>query len=355
MKSDKHVLLLSPGFPKDESDHLCIPPLQSYLRTLRRMHPTWRISVVSLHYPFDRKPYEWHGIPVRPMGGANNSRWQRPLLWARAIRTCRAIRRKQPVDAIHSLWLQECALLGNRLAARWKVPHVCTLQGQDALPGNKYLPRMRLDKLRVVAISERGKEQLLETVAGRTPPRIEVLPWGLSEADLDWQDAGGARDIDLLGVGSMVKVKRYEWFLEVAAKLQVQRPGLKAVLVGEGTERKMLETWARKFGLDEVVEFRGEMPREEVLELMGRSKVFLHTGRYEGQGYVFPEALARGMHVVSTPVGMAREMDKWRIGADSDALAAAAGGFLEQPVDWERRVLLDMAATVEGYVSFYEA
>lgn len=355
MKSDKHILVLSPGFPKDESDQLCIPPLQSYLRTLRRQHPTWRISVVALHYPFETTPYEWHGILVRPMGGSNVSRWKRPWLWAKTIAVCKAIRKKQPVDAIHSLWLQECALLGNRLARRWKVPHVCTLQGQDALPGNKYLPRMKLDQLRVVAISHRGKEQLLETVADRTPPRVEVLPWGLDEADLAWRDQGGPRPIDLLGVGSMVKVKRYEWFLEVVAKLKAQRPDLRAVLVGDGSERAMLSTWAKEFGLGNTIEFKGEMPREAVLELMAQSKVFLHTGRYEGQGYVFPEALARGMHVVSTPVGMARIMDKWRIGNDTAALAAAAEGFLETPVDGKRRVILDMAATVEGYVSFYEA
>lgn len=333
---------------------MCIPPLQSYLLALKALHPNWRISIVALQYPFTDNPYAWHGLQVRPMGGANRGGFRKLFLWRKTIRACQEVHRQMPVDAVHSFWLREAALLGGRLARKWGRPHVSTLQGQDALPENKYLRRLNWSHVRVAAISERGKAQLKVSLAGKELPQIDVLPWGLADSDFS-EKPSVERPIDVLGVGNLVQVKRYDVFLEAVAKLREKRPDLKAVLVGNGVDRAALEKQAAALGLAGMLEFRGQVPRKEVLELMAQSKVFLHTARYEGQGYVFLEALARGMHLVSTPVGMAREMDKWKLGADADALAVAVEDFLEKPVDWEQRILMKMRETVEGYVGIYTA
>lgn len=353
MKSDSHILFLTPGFPQDEQDGTCIPPFQSYLKCLRREHPGWRISVIAFQYPFFKKKYLWQGIEVHALGGANRRGLHKPRLWRRALRLANQINAAHPVRAIHSLWLQECCWLGSRLARQWNCRHVSTLQGQDALPSNKWLRRLHFEHARVVAISDKGRAQMTESLGSRPVPPVDVLPWGLSEEDLSWENNGADRPIDVLGVGNLVPVKHFACFLETLALLKAEYPGLRACLVGEGPERAGLEAQARQFGLE--VDFRGPLPREEVLELMARSKVLLHTARYEGQGYVFPEALSRGMHLVSTPVGMARGMDKWRLASLPASLAAETLHFLNSPVDWEARSPLSMRSTVEGYVGIYQS
>ena len=52
--------------------------------------------------------------------------------------------------------------------------------------------------------------------------------------------------------------------------------------------------------------FAGELPHIEVLEMMQRSKIFLHTSAYEGFGSVMSEALYAGDHVIS----FCKPMDK---------------------------------------------
>lgn len=54
-----------------------------------------------------------------------------------------------------------------------------------------------------------------------------------------------------------------------------------------------------KKGLDLNIELLGEVDHAEVINLMQRSKVLLHTSAYEGFATVFSEALYAGAHVVS--------------------------------------------------------
>ncbi len=41
MKSDNNILLLVPGFPKDENDFMCTPPVQDYLLKYVNIYPNY--------------------------------------------------------------------------------------------------------------------------------------------------------------------------------------------------------------------------------------------------------------------------------------------------------------------------
>ena len=71
MKSNKHILLLTPGFPRDEADSTCIPPLQLFVKGLAAAHPEATLSVITFQYPDRITPFHWHGITVYPAGGGN--------------------------------------------------------------------------------------------------------------------------------------------------------------------------------------------------------------------------------------------------------------------------------------------
>ena len=58
MSSSKHILFLTPGFPADENDFFCIPPLQEFLVKFRSIFPSSKISVISFQYPYHNK---WEG------------------------------------------------------------------------------------------------------------------------------------------------------------------------------------------------------------------------------------------------------------------------------------------------------
>ena len=61
------------------------------------------------------------------------------------------------------------------------------------------------------------------------------------------------------------------------------------------------------------LELTGELPHMEVLNLMQRSKVFLHTSAFEGFGVVCIEALHAGCHVISFTRPMHQTITNWHV------------------------------------------
>lgn len=349
MHSSKHILILTPGFARDEADYLCIPPLQAYLPALQAADPGVRITVMALHYPYVERTYDWKGIPIHGLGGNNvRTPWGKVALWAKVRRRFKSLHKAHPIDVIHSLWMQECTWLGQGLARKHGLKQVATVQGQDVLPGNRYLSRIRPEGLEVVVLSERAKDLLTQQWQGN----MTLNSWGLPAEDLA-QPIGNEKTIDVLGVGSLVPVKNWSLFVEVIADLQKQGHQIQALLLGDGPERKQLSDLIAHNGLSEVVKLAGEVSRDEVLTRMRSSKVLLHTARYEGQGYIFPEALSQGMRIVSTPVGMAEAGPRWQLGETVEALSQAVATALAAPVPTESLGVKTIEETAAIYRRIY--
>lgn len=76
------------------------------------------------------------------------------------------------------------------------------------------------------------------------------------------------------------------------------------IIVGQGRERESLESLARSLDIADRVFFEGSRDPHPYYKL---ADVLLLTSEYEGYGLVVVEALAAGVPVLSTDVGIARE------------------------------------------------
>ncbi|MEL6867853.1 MAG: glycosyltransferase [Bacteroidota bacterium] len=342
---DQHLLLITPGFAADEQDSRCIPPLQAYVRQLQEQGK-YRISVLALHYPFERKVYNWHGVQVHACG---QSRFFKKLnCWWAARRYMSRLHQAQAINGIHSFWLSDGALLGHRFARQQQIPHWLTFMGQDVRQDNFYLKLLPPDHLYTITLSP-FQDEVLHQSTGHRANRI--IPWGLDRLSLPPLDQ--AREIDVLGVGNLIPLKNYHLFLRVLAQVKKTYPGLKAVLIGDGVARSSLEREAQALGLSEVVTFKAYLPRAAVIQYMCRSKVFLHTSTFESFGYVFPEALACGMQVVSTPVGIAQGNAYWAVADTEVGLVEGVGQALELGARKEAIRPWEMEGTVRDYLEVY--
>lgn len=311
------LLFITPGFPADTADDTCIPPLQLLVRELVRQGD--EVSVIALEYPFQSQPYLWEGARVYPCNGRNRPwlRWRSVL---RARRFAREIMGKSKCDILHSFWLGPAWRLGEQLATRWEMPHLCTLMGQDVLAANRYLRTINdTHAKRLIALTPFHNEQLEQTTGWRA---AHCIPWGI-----DPEEAPPAlpaeRPVDVLGVGSLLPVKNWERWLRVLRLVVAEQPGLCAELIGEGPEKLRLMALATQLGLEQVVRFRGGLTRAAVLARMRESRVLLHTARFESFGYVLAEAKAQGCRVVGTPVGIAPALADCA-GSEEDLAAAVA-------------------------------
>lgn len=338
------ILLLTPGFAADESDHNCIPPLQALVRGLLRRGA--EVHIVAFEYPFSDRPYHWHGARVYPCNGRN--RWLlKPRTMLRAVFQAHKLLTHKPFDAIQSFWLGMAAGVGERVSRRRGVPHFTTLMGQDVLPSNhRYLGSLTEERFgRLVSLSAFHNDALEKTTGHRA---AHVVPWGLWEGAMPTAPPD-LRLLDVLGVGSLLAVKNWEKWLRTLALVAQTRPDLRAELIGSGPEHRRLERLCQSLGLGERVHFAGNLPRREVLNRMGESRVLLHTADFESFGFVFPEAAQAGCRMVSTPVGIAPEIGA-SCGFSEGELAAAVLNALqtsEPPAEAAR--LLGIEATVAAY------
>jgi glycosyltransferase involved in cell wall biosynthesis len=107
-----------------------------------------------------------------------------------------------------------------------------------------------------------------------------VIPAGINPAE--FKMPGRIRPIDILSVGSLIPLKQYSLFVEILSMVKQYKPDVHAVLCGKGPEESVLRELICQYDLQDNIVLTGELPHEEVLEFMTKSKIFLHTSSYEG-------------------------------------------------------------------------
>jgi glycosyltransferase involved in cell wall biosynthesis len=288
------LVILSPGFPKNEADTTCMPPQQIFVKALKEICPGLNLIVLSFHYPFYADEYNWNGVKVFSLGGKDKGRERRLFTWIKAWFILRKLNKNYQVMGLLSFWFGECALVGNYFAKLHNLSHYSWILGQDAKKGNKYFKWIKPKGESLIALSD--------FIAKEVKKNYGIPPLQVISVGIDTSLFGPLplkRDIDILGAGSLIPLKQYHLFIEVIYFLKEFFPGIKAVICGKGPEMKQLQTKAASLNLKDNLTFAGELPHTEVLALMQRSKVFLHTSNYEGFGSVLSEALYAGAHVVS--------------------------------------------------------
>ena len=345
MNTVKHILLLTPGFPKDENDFNCIPPLQEFLIKFNSKHPQMKISVIPFQYPYRNNDYLWNGIKVFPLNGKNLA-IKKPLVWLKGIRNGTRIHSENSVDAIHSLWLGECAMIGKFLSKKFKCEHVCTLMGQDVKFSNRYLRLGKNEKIKIVALSKNQSDQFFKITNRKAD---DIIHWGIDEQLFNHDE----RDIDLLAVGSLIPIKNYSLYIRLITELKNTHPKLKCKLVGTGPELSTLTALANQYEILENIEFTGLLSRKEIFKLMQRSKIFVHPSTFEGSGYAFAEALVNGMNIVSFNVGYAQNHPKWYIAKDENEFIRITERLLTTKLDFSPVNIFPLSETVNMYASLY--
>lgn len=105
----------------------------------------------------------------------------------------------------------------------------------------------------------------------------------------------------VIGVGRLSREKRWDRFLRVVARLRRELPELRAWIVGEGSERRVLER--RAAAANPPLEVRLTGLRADVADLLSAADLLLLTSDSEGMPSVVLEAGYLGLPVVATDVG----------------------------------------------------
>lgn len=320
------LIILSPGFPKDEADSICVPPQQVFVKNLKKSFPGLKIVVLAFEYPYKAAEYQWNGVKVFAFGGSNKGGIKRILNWRKIRGKLHELHDGQRIIGILSFWLGDCALIGSRFAKRSNLRHFCWILGQDAKKGNRYFKLVKPRPASLIALSDFIAEQFGKNY-GVMPEHI--IPPGIDPGMFSQADV--KRDIDILGAGSLIPLKQFYMLVELVNTLKEQFPDIKATICGGGPEMQALQTMVRDLGLEGQITLTGELPHDQVLKLMQRSKLFVHPSAYEGFGVVCLEALYAGVQVVSLVKPMKADIKNWHIARSQSDMVDIVRELLNDP------------------------
>jgi glycosyltransferase involved in cell wall biosynthesis len=163
-------------------------------------------------------------------------------------------------------------------------------------------------------------------------------------------------------VARLVPLKGVDIFIRAAAEVWGRRQDVSFVIVGEGKERRRLETMAEGLGLKRCLFFAGE--RQNIADFYDLFDIFVLSSRSEGFGIVILEAMHHDIPVIAAAVGgvpeiVINDMTGILVPTESpQSLAEAIISLLDNPEKGRRlveeaRKRLELF-TVERYVETLE-
>jgi len=210
-------------------------------------------------------------------------------------------------DLIHAHYASPCGVIA-LLARRWmKVPVVLSIHGADVTYTAKQNP-LSAAVIRwvfrnvdaIIANSTWTAKQIVRY--GGNPDKVQIVRLGGNPPKgREFGNALPPRPDDvvlLLSVGYLEERKGHAYVLRALRELRQKGYNVCCKIVGDGSQRKALETLTRELGLNDVVSFEGYKSHAEVWPYFAECDIFVLPSWNEAFGIVYIEALALGKPVI---------------------------------------------------------
>jgi glycosyltransferase involved in cell wall biosynthesis len=115
------------------------------------------------------------------------------------------------------------------------------------------------------------------------------------------QSRGGR--LRLISIGGLLHLKGFDLGLRAFARLLERADVGEYWIVGDGPERRRLETLAATLGISDRVRFHGRVPRAQVIELLSEADILVHPTLHDSGGWTCLEGMAAGKPVICLDCG----------------------------------------------------
>ncbi len=163
----------------------------------------------------------------------------------------------------------------------------------------------------IVVSSKLEYEDALEF--GIAKEKIHVIPMGIDIEEIK-QERFLSNQLQLLFVGRIARVRRVELLLQAVSKLSI--PFHLTIAGGEEKTSSLtragyldeLKQLTKILNLENKVSFLGKKNLSELKLIYQSADIFIYPSLYENFGQPLIEAAANGLPLISTPVGIARDI-----------------------------------------------
>ena len=232
---------------------------------------------------------------------------------------------KRSIEKIHKI-LQDNNFTPDLIVAHMENPQLFQLaQLKSIYPKAKtslvfhqidYLHKPKYDKWKVEylplidKVGFRSKEAYREAsrLIGFNRDDYFMCPSGISDKFIESEPPYDSKFTDyklrILYVGTFTPRKHVETIIcAVNQILKITKVDITVNLIGGGLLEEDMKKLVRELGMTNVVNFRGRMAHDKVLEMMRESDVFIMVSEREVFGLVYTEAMSQGCVVIASERG----------------------------------------------------
>lgn len=221
-------------------------------------------------------------------------------------------------DIIHGFWAYPAGLLAVITGSLLKSKKVVTFMGGEIanIPAIKYglfqsIITKKLVKFTakyadcIIALSKHHAKKLKDNLIIR---QLDIIPFGVDLSKFPRHKKQITPPYQFLYVGDINNVKDLPTLINTFNTIS-QQVDAQLDIVGNDTLNGKIQLFVKKLNLENKVFFHGRQFNHQLIYYLQKAHILLHTSLWESQAVVVNEAIASGLVVCGTRVGLIDDLE----------------------------------------------
>ncbi len=319
-----NVAWVTSGFYFDENDMQGAPAIFDLANEISK-DPEIELTVFALYYPKLKKEYNLKNIKVYTFFDSHNAKlssFKKLKIWRLFRRKFTEIHNINKFDLIHSFWAGEPGYNAAIMSKKLNIPLIANICGGElaAIPQINYGSQLRATQKyfinRTFEQAEKivcGSDFILKIAADiysvKILDKFVKIPFGIKTEKFSPQKKSNIINNEpvLINIAHIIPVKAHNDLLEATLRVKKIYPKVKLKIYGSDNNN-FADKLSRIPDLNENVEIYGFTEHDKLPDILKNGDIFVLSSLYESQNVAILEAAFSALPVVSTDVGIAREI-----------------------------------------------
>jgi glycosyltransferase involved in cell wall biosynthesis len=310
------IAWITSGFSADENDYRGAGAIHNLAKDLS-LYPGIKLDIYSLYYPKNKPEYKFYNATVFSFGtGKENNKLSKLFIWKSLLRKFKQEHLKDKYVLIHSIWSNEPGYLASKLSIKYNIPLVTNICGGELADlkaikhGSrlKYYQKKMVDRtlqgaIKIVSGCDFISDKINDYYGSDIYKKVTKIPFGADNDLFKAHDKKEKKGMSLINIANAVPVKDHLTLFKAVKVVRLKYPEVVINCYGRNLKKIYADYInPQYFKLNDFVEY------SEIPKVLNQNDIFVLSSLYESQNLSVIEAAFCGLPVVSTDVGVAREV-----------------------------------------------